>query len=50
MSPSKRKVVDVPGFPFKLIIRLLKMALSLLEWYAEEDNDKKKKIETDAGA
>lgn len=40
----------MPGFPFKLIIKLLKMALGLLEWYAEEDNDKKKKIELDSGA
>lgn len=40
----------MPGFPFKLALRLLKMVVSLLEWYSEDDDGKKKKIETDFSA
>lgn len=40
----------MPGFPFKIIIRVLKMIVNLLEWYSEENGEEKKKIERSASA
>ena len=40
----------MPGFPFKLAIRLLKMVVTLLEWYASDDDGEKKQVEREFDA
>jgi hypothetical protein len=40
-----RLEVFMPGFPFKLLINVLRMVVDLLEYLSSDDDDEKGKIE-----